>query len=62
MLTDEQLRAEQEKSGHFFDAHCKKCGDKFYINSRYPQVKCVALVDHQYCMGEIVKDEKELTC
>jgi hypothetical protein len=48
------LHAEQKASGHFVDSVCIKCNALYYVNTRYPQVKCAALVNHQYCTGEIV--------
>ena len=49
-----ELRTKQQASGHFVDSVCTKCSAPYYVNTRYPQVTCAALVDHQYCTGEIV--------
>lgn len=52
-MTDQQLLAEQRASGNFADGACLKCGAKFHINLRHPQMICTGLIDHKYCGGAI---------
>jgi hypothetical protein len=58
----EDLKTMQKATGHFVDGECPKCSTQFSINTRYPQKHCVGLVDHKYCMGEIVLKIEQNGC